>query len=130
MVRTFVLASAALVGLAVGAASEARAYVGVRVRVGGVSVGYRDVGHRHGPVHVHPRPVVVHRPVVVTRPVIVAPVEPVYVAPVIRHYHVLYRACIHDPWVTYGTFASHGEAHFAERQLERSGYLARVVHHD
>jgi hypothetical protein len=125
MVRTLVLASAALVSLAVGAAPEARADVGVRVRVGGVSVGYRDFGPRHGPVHVvHPRPVVV------ARPVYVAPVEPVYVTPVIRPYHVMYRACAHEPWVTYGTFISHGEAHRAERHLERSGYRARVVHHD
>jgi len=130
MVRTLVLASAALVGLAGGAAQEARADVGVRVRVGGVSVGYRDFGPRHGPVHVvHPRPVVVHRPVVVARPVVIAP-EPVYVTPVIRHYHVLYRACAHEPWVTYGTFTCHHEAHRAERQLERGGYRARVIHHD
>jgi hypothetical protein len=84
--------------------------------VGGVGLAAGSAAAAYPPVVVTPAPVVVVRP-----PVVVAP--PVIVAPrVDTDYVVLYRACAHDPWVSYGKFETLHQARHLERSLERSGY--------
>jgi hypothetical protein len=46
-----------------------------------------------------------------------------------HHYHVMYRACQREPWVCYGTYTCHEDAHRVARSLRHQGYTARVEHH-
>jgi hypothetical protein len=43
-----------------------------------------------------------------------------------RRYAVYYRCGPREPWQFYGSYASHREAHRAERRLERQGHEAIV----
>jgi len=130
MFRKLMFSSITAMGFLVPAAmpSEAAAGGGVSIRIG-YSSGYGSMGIGYSSGIGYPA----YYPPAVVPPAYLPPVyTPLpYLPPVHVHgcWKVMYRTCIHSPWVCYRTLECRYTAYQLCERLRYAGYEARVVGH-